>query len=66
MSGDITDVKEKSSKCHWGFLVKEMKWMAEDFERETKKKLTDTKKQARACKKALQEKKLKKEKELKD
>ncbi len=40
--------------------------MAEDFERESKKKIGDSKKQARACKKQLHEKKLKKEKELKD
>lgn len=40
--------------------------MAEDFERETKKKLGDAKKNVRACKKQLHEKKLKKEKELKD
>jgi hypothetical protein len=38
-----------------------MKWMAEDFERETKKKVGDSKKNARACKKELHEKKLKKE-----
>lgn len=66
VSGDILDVKEKSAKCHWGFLIKEMKWMSEDFERETKKKLTDSKKQARACKKRLNEQKLRKEKEVKD
>jgi len=40
--------------------------MAEDFERETKKKISDTKKHARSCKKQIHEKKLKKEKELKD
>lgn len=40
--------------------------MAEDFERETKKKTTDARKQARACKKQLHEKRLKKERELKD
>lgn len=38
-------------KYHWDFLVKEMKWMAEDFERETKKKVGDSKKQVRACRK---------------
>jgi len=43
-----------------------MKWMAEDFERETKKKAVDAKKNSRACRKQLQEKKLKKERELKD
>lgn len=40
--------------------------MAEDFERETKKKVTDSKKQVRSCRKQIQEKKLKKEKEIKD
>ena len=40
--------------------------MAEDFERETKKKAADAKKNSRACKKQLQEKKLKKERGLKD
>ena len=54
------------SKCHWDFLVKEMKWMAEDFERETKKKASDAKKNSRACKKQLHERKLKKEREQKD
>lgn len=43
-----------------------MKWMAEDFERETKKKVGDAKKNSRACKKQLHEKKLKKEREQKD
>lgn len=47
-------------------MVKEMKWMAEDFERETKKKITDNKKNARACKKKIHENKLKKDKEVKD
>lgn len=46
--------------------MKEMIWMSEDFEREHKKKIADSKKQSRMCKKQLQEKKLKKEKELKD
>ena len=40
--------------------------MAEDFERETKKKITDSKKHARSCKKELHEKKLRKEKDIKD
>jgi hypothetical protein len=34
-------------------VIKEMKWMAEDFERETKKKAADAKKNSRACKKQL-------------
>ena len=40
--------------------------MAEDFERETKKKVGDAKKNVRACRKQLHEKKLKKEREAKD
>lgn len=40
--------------------------MAEDFERESKKKIGDSKKQARSCKKAIHEKNLKKDKEIKD
>jgi hypothetical protein len=43
-----------------------MKWMAEDFERETKKKVGDAKKNVRACRKQMHEKKLKKEREAKD
>jgi hypothetical protein len=55
-----------TQKAHWDFLIKEMKWMAEDFERETKKKVGDAKKNVRACRKQLHEKKLKKEREAKD
>ncbi len=40
--------------------------MSEDFERETKKKLGDSKKHVRACKKQLHEKKLNKERQQKD
>ena len=40
--------------------------MAEDFERETKKKVGDAKKNVRATRKQLHEKKLKKEREAKD
>lgn len=29
--------KSTQNKAHWDFLVKEMIWMAEDFEREHKK-----------------------------
>ncbi len=40
--------------------------MQEDFQRERKKKQFDAKKQARACRKEIQEKQLKKLKSLKD
>jgi hypothetical protein len=49
-SGDQLDPTKgvsQSSKSHWDFLIKEMKWMSEDFERESKKKVGDSKKQAR-------------------
>lgn len=36
---------------HLDFLMKEMAWMAEDFEREHKKKVGDLKKNSRACRK---------------
>ncbi len=40
--------------------------MSEDFERETKKKVSDSKKNVRACRKQIHEKKLKKEREAKN
>ena len=40
--------------------------MQEDFEREHKKKTYDAKKNARTCRKELAERKIKKEKQLKD
>ena len=43
-----------------------MQWMQEDFEREHKKKIYDAKKDARMCRKDLGERKLRKEKQLKD
>lgn len=43
-----------------------MVWMQEDFQRERKKKQYDAKKQARMCRKELQERQLKKLKSLKD
>ena len=50
-SGD-SDTKPKT---HHDFLMKEMLWMSEDFERERKKKSNDTKKLVRFCKKKNQE-----------
>ena len=52
-----TEVLQKNQgKCHWDFLLKELEWMAEDFDRETKKNQGDSKKFARNCKKHLHEK----------
>jgi hypothetical protein len=42
-----------ATKTHHEFLIKEMIWMQEDFERERKKKQQDAKKQVRMCKKEL-------------
>lgn len=46
----------QAGKTHWDFLVKEMIWMADDFDKETKKKNGDAKRLVRAAKKQLQEK----------
>ena len=46
--------------------MKEMKWMSDDFDREHKKKITDSKKNVKSCKKHIHEQKLKKEKQFKD
>lgn len=46
--------------------MKEMLWMAEDFDREHKKKINDSKKKIRMCKKELKEKNQKKEKLIKE
>ena len=46
--------------------MKEMVWMQEDFAREHKKKQQDAKKQARMCRKELQERHLKQIKSQKD
>lgn len=54
-----TEVLQKNQgKCHWDFLLKELEWMAEDFDRETKKNQGDSKKFARNCKKHLHEKQI--------
>ena len=47
---------------HWDFVLKEMAWMAEDFEREHKSKNNSAKKMTRACKKHLNEKNAAREK----
>ena len=53
-------------KAHHDYLIKEMLWMQEDFDRERKKKQGDAKKQIRMCRKELSERQIKKEKQLKD
>lgn len=44
-------------KYHWKYLLSEMKWMSNDFERERKDQKNNGKKLNRACKKKLDEKK---------
>jgi len=55
-----------SSRTHLEFLFKEMLWMQEDFDREHKKKVYDAKKNVRMCRKDQAERRLRKEKQLKD
>ena len=55
-----------SSRTHLEFLFKEMLWMQEDFDREHKKKVYDAKKNVRMCRKDQVERRLRKEKQLKD
>ena len=43
----------QNSKYHHDFMFKEMIWMSEDFDRESKKKKIDSKKSARLIRKAL-------------
>jgi hypothetical protein len=61
-----TNQGSSNSRTHLEFMVKEMVWMQEDFEREHKKKTFDAKKNVRMCRKELVERRLKKEKLLKD
>ena len=60
--------KEKAQvhKVHHEYLMKEMLWMQDDFERERKKKQSDAKKQVRICRKELSERLIRKEKQMKD
>jgi hypothetical protein len=46
---------QAGSKNHHTFLVKEMIWMAEDFDRERKKRIADLKRNARTVKKSIDE-----------
>lgn len=53
IEGAINDKGKAVAKAHHEYLIKEMLWMQEDFERERKKKLGDAKKQTRMCRKEL-------------
>jgi len=44
------------AKNHWDYLLKELEWMADDFDKESKKKYADSKKMIRNCKKHIHEK----------
>lgn len=44
-------------KTHWNYMLCEMKWMANDFDRERKDQKNNSKKMIRSCKKHLDEKK---------
>lgn len=48
---DQNEVRGFTGKIHTDYLLSEMEWMAEDFDREHKKKMTDLKKQVKMCKK---------------
>jgi len=62
-----TDVYQKSeSKTHWDFLLKELEWMADDFQKETKKKSGDAKKLVRNCKKHINEQLVQQEKKKRE
>jgi len=49
-------------KTHWDYLMKEMEWMADDFDKENKKKTGDAKKFTKQCKKHISEKQANEEK----
>ena len=53
-------------KAHHEYLIKEMLWMQEDFDRERKKKQGDAKKQIRMCRKEISEREIKKIKQQKE
>lgn len=64
---DQTEVYRKSlGKTHWDYLLKELEWMADDFEKEQKKKIGDAKKFVRNCKKHINEKKVSDEKKVRE
>ena len=64
---DQTEAYQKTQgKTHWDFLLKEMVWMADDFEKEQKKKTGDAKKFARNCKKNKHEKQVLQEKAVRE
>ena len=47
---------KETQKTHWDYLLKEMEWMAKDFERERRVKAANAKKMARGNSKYLSEK----------
>jgi len=54
---DQTDLLLKNqNKSHWDYLMKELEWMADDFDKESKKKHADAKKMTKQCKKHINEK----------
>jgi hypothetical protein len=60
---DQTEVLLKNQpKTHWDYLIKEMNWMADDFDKESKKKHSDAKKMIKQCKKHISEKQAAQEK----
>lgn len=52
-------------KTHWSYFQSEMKWMANDFDREKKDLKANAKKLSRSCKKKLDEQKQLKQKHKK-
>lgn len=64
---DQTEAYRKlQSKCHWDYLLKELQWMADDFQKENKKKQSDSKKLVRNCKKHIHEKNVQHEKQQRE
>jgi hypothetical protein len=64
---DQTEAYQKTQgKTHWDFLLKEMVWMADDFDKEQKKKCGDAKKFARNSKKNKHEKQVLQEKAVRE
>lgn len=47
------EFRKTMGKCHWDYLLKELEWMADDFEKESKKKHFDAKKMVRNTKKHI-------------
>ena len=60
------EFRKNQGKTHWDFLMKEMGWMADDFEKESKKKQGDAKKMARNARKHIHEKEIAQEKAIRE